>query len=231
MLGCLAAILVIAGGRLWLASTSSTLSGWTALFFTALCLGLVCFNLLTERPLVSQRQMFSLLLGCISGITALFLLEQNHDSAGGMFLFGAGFLLAVSLFGLRRQNPQFQVFQSQTLANWALRLDDLLKYDLPTGVRNALVQLINALWHSPQDQTDFIPAQNTAFANFLIYLELTIRQGNIEETTKTIDDLAKCLDERNRVLATTIKINYRDVGNEAPQLNHTPVNKRAIRGS
>lgn len=217
--GCLAAILVIVSGRLTLASTSASLSGWTALCLTALCVGLIIFNLLAERHFTSRRQRLCLTLGAFSGIFALIFLEKNLDSAGDIFLLGAGLLLTMSLLGLNHRKPQPQVFQARSLANWALRLDDLLKYDLPPGARNALAQLIDALWASPQDQADFIPAQNAVFAELLTDLELVIRQGDVKETKKILNDLATCLGDRNHILATTIKIEYRDVGNDVPRLN------------
>lgn len=231
MLGCLIAILVIALGRLLLASTVSTLSGWSALFFTAICSGLLCFNLLAKRPLTSERQMRCLILGCMSGVTALAFFEQHLDSTGTVFLVMTILLAAFSLLGLRHQKSGPQIFESGTLAMWAQRLDDLLKYDLPTGVRSTLVQLINTLWHSPQDRDNFIPAENSKFATLLNFLELAVRQGNFQATITTTDDLAKCLDERNRLLAKAITIEYRNLEVEFPKLNKNQTNERVIKGS
>lgn len=217
--GCLAAVLIIVGGRVTLVSTSTSLSGWTALCLTALCVGLASFNLLAERPFTSRRQMLELILGSISGLVALVMLEQNLDSAGDAFMFGTGLLLVTSLLGLSHRKSHPQVFQGLCLTQWALRLDDLLKYDLPSGTRSAIAQLIDALWRSPQDHADFIPAQNAVFADLLTRLELLIRQGDVKATAKTLDDLSSCLAERNGTLSTTIKIEYRDAGKDVPRLN------------
>lgn len=227
--GSLAAILVIAGGRSALNSTTSSLSGWTTLLLTALCVGLIVFNLFAERPLASKRQMLYLLLGALSGSVSLALLEQRFDSASETLLVICAFLLATSLLGLSHQKPHPQMFQERALARWAFRLDDLLKYDLPAKTRITMAQIIDALWRSPQDHDDFIPAQNAVIEALVTTLESDIRQGEIEAAHDILRHLAECLAERNDILGTEIHIEYSNADQPPKRLNKPSLDPRRIK--
>lgn len=226
--GPLAAILVIAGGRSALNSTTSSLSGWTTLLLTALCVGLIIFNVFAERPLTSKRQMLYLLLGALSGSVSLALLEQRFDSASEALLVICAFLLATSLLGLSHQKPHPQMFQERALARWAFRLDDLLKYDLPAKTRIAMAQIIDALWRSPQDRDDFIPAQNAAIEALVTTLESNIRQGEVETSHDTLRNLSKCLSERNDILGAEIHIEYANANQQQKRLDKPSLDPRRI---
>lgn len=212
--GCLVAVSVIMIGRISVEITTSTLGGWTALFFLAIFLGLMVANVRGKRPFASLIQMLGMLAGAIASALTLLLLEHSLSAAGQTGLAVAGTILLISILGFRERSTTTHAFREKSLASWALRLDDLLKYDLPREIRARLVMLIDQLWQSPEEHSDFIPAQNAEFDLLLDELEFSVRFPDSEITLNCINELTRCLDERNRLLNSPIDISYRKIGSD-----------------
>lgn len=212
ILGCLAAFLVVAFGRTVLQATTSKLSGWTALFLLAVFTGLFVANFLSKQRFVTKSQAICTKLGWGASFIGLLLLAQSGYGLGESLLVVAGIFLISSIWGMRTTNLKQHAFQEPSFASWALRLDALLKFDLPPSIRSSLVLLIEQLWDSPEDLPDFIAAQNEIFSDRLNDLELAIKSHDAPKTRSILIVLSQCLEDRNSLIRSRIQIVYKRIG-------------------
>ena len=210
-MGCFTAVLIVVCGRTFFGVTSSTLSGWTALFFLALFSGIALANLRSHTPFAGPLQMLGFIAGAISSIGALISQEYAQNSIGDVLLGVSGAILLPSLLGIRPTPKPNDSEKDRSLVGWALRVDDLMKYEQPQDVRTKLANLTNTLWRSPPDQDDFIPAQNHEFELLLTQLEYSIRVGSANDATEILDALSRCLRDRNSLLSGHVDIEYRNI--------------------
>lgn len=209
--GCAVAILIISCGRTFLAITTSTLSGWTALFFVALFTGVSVANLRSINPFASSLQMLGFAVGAGASIGALVTLQYALNGMSDVLLGVSGAILIPSILGIRPSPRAQNEAQDPSLVGLALRLDDLMKYELPHTVRTQLAAIIDNLCQSPPDQSDFIPVQHDQLDHLVTDLEIAIRSGFVTEAIETSLMLSRCLDERNRFLNRAIEIEYRNI--------------------
>lgn len=209
--GCISAALIIAGGRFFLNVTSSTLSGWTALFFLALFAGIAIANWKSSHPFAGPLQMLGLITGCATSLGALVSLEFSHNSVSDVLLGLSGILLLPSLLGIRPSTDNDPTEKDSSVLNWSLRLDNLLKYEQTQDARSKLASLIDFIWRSPSLQGDFIPAQNEQFEALLRELEGSIKSGSNRDSLLILDQMIHCLNERNLLLAGQVDIEYRKI--------------------
>lgn len=218
--GCVTAIIVVIAGRTFIEISVSTLPGWTALFLLALFLGLIVANASRNHAFASGLQKASFFLGAFTSLSALIFLEFQVDSAAEALLVIATILLMAGLTRMQWHRPLQDTSKDPRLAQWALRLDDLLKYEFPQHVRAQLIQLIDKLWQSPQDQADFIPVQNQQINNLLDELEFSARENTHYKIEETLSELLAQLEERNQLILKKIHIEYQDVSNKMPLLQN-----------
>ena len=133
-------------------------------------------------------------------------------------LFIAAFLMIAGLAQVQRHKSPNDTFQDKYLARWALRLDDLLKYELPQNIRGQIIQLIDQLWQSPQDQAEFIPVQNEQISLLLDMLEFSARGNDLYGVEAVVKELVQHLEERNQLILKKIHIEYSDVSKQRPLL-------------
>lgn len=174
-------------------------------------MGMAVANLRSKFPFAGIQQMLAFILGCITSSCALFALEYAQGPLSDILLAVSGVLLLASLAGIRLTNGGPELKQDRLLLSWTLRVDDLMKYELSPELRAGLANLIDTLWRSPPDQVDFIPAQNNQFETMLTQLEAKIRTGNLNGATKLTDLLVLCLEERHRLLNSSIEIQYTNI--------------------
>lgn len=218
-IGFLTAIAVALIGRQFLAVTTSTLSGWTALFLLAVFFGLIAANGVSQRRFVSPLQAVAAVCGAVSSLTTLFLMYRSPTGASTTSLSIATVMFVLTMImGFQYRSAKTATFSDKTLEHWAIRLDDLLKYDLDRETKAQLVTLIEALWHSPKDQEDFIPAQSRTFEETLDALEHSVRCQDIVSIDRNLDNLARCLAERNQLIHTAVNVSYRKLGSDAAML-------------
>lgn len=213
--GLLTAALTVVVGRHFLDVAATTLSGWTALFFLAVFLGLISENCVSLRSFVSLFQVFTILCGAVSSLTTLFLMHWSPtiSSAASLSVAAAMFILTmVSGFQHRPSKPS--TFSNKSLEHWAIRLDDLLKYELNRQTKVQLVSLIEALWNSPQDQGNFISVQNQSFEENLDALERSVRSKDASAIDTNLHKLAHCLNERNQLIHSAVHVPYRRLNSD-----------------
>ena len=218
--GCLTAIIVVIAGRTFIEISVSTLSGWTALFLLALFIGLIVANASREHAFASGLQKASFFTGAFFSLAALIFLEFHADSAAESLLVIATILLIASLTRVQWHKPLQDNLKDPRLAQWALRLDDLLKYELPQHVRGQIIELIDQLWQSPEDQSDFIPFQNNRISQLLDEIEFSARENSRYKIEDTLTELMDQLEERNQLIFKKIHIEYQDVSQKNPLLRN-----------
>lgn len=209
--GCATALAIIGCGRAFWGTTTSTLFGWTALFFLALFVGVIVANLRSQSPFASALQMVGFLAGSATSLGALISEQYTQGVVSDVLLGMSSIILLPSLLGIRPSQTFHDDVQDRSIIGWSLRLDDLMKYNLPASLRTNLAGLIEALWQSPPDRPDFIPAQNDQFALLLDDLELAIRSGQMTSALEITQTLARCLDERNYLIGSPINVQYQNV--------------------
>ena len=213
--GVLTAVAVVAIGRQFLAVATSTLSGWTALFLLAVFFGLIAANGVSQRRFVSPLQAMAMVCGVVSCLTTLFLMYSSPTTASTTSLSIATMMFVLTMImGFQYRSTKVTTFSDRSLELWAIRLDDLLKYDLDQDVKTQLVNLIEALWHSPKDQEQFIPAQSQSFEELLNALEESVRRQDPISIDNSLDKLARCLAERNQLIHTAVDVFYRRLGSD-----------------
>lgn len=218
-IGMLTAAAVVAIGRQCLDITSSTLSGWTALFFLAVFFGLITADRMSPRSFVSPLQTITMVSGAVSSLTTLFLLHLSPTAASTTSLGIASVMFVLTMImGFQYRSPRPNTFGDKSLEHWAIRLDDLLKYDLDRETKAQLVTLIEALWNSPKDQENYIPAQSQFFEESLTLLENSVRSQNLISIETNLGNLARCLDERNQLIQMAVKVSYRKVDSDTAML-------------
>ena len=218
-IGFLMAVALAVIGRQFLAVTTSTLSGWTALFLLAVFFGLIAANSVSQKSFVSPLQAVAMLCGAISSLTTLFLMQWSPTAASTTSLSIASVMFVLTMImGFQYRSSKPATFSDKTLEHWAIRLDDLLKYDLDRETKAQLVTLIETLWHSPKDQEGFIPAQSHAFEQTLDALEHSVRCQDIVSIDRNLDNLARCLAERNQLIDTAVDVSYRNLGSNTAML-------------
>lgn len=209
--GCIVVVTVILIGKAFLGIASTTLSGWTALFFLSLFLGLITTNLFSTTPFASSRQMVAMVLGCAVSLTTLLLLLFSIPTAIEGLLTVSALLLFGSLNGMRPHVSKECSISDYRFAQWALRLDDLLKYDLPSEIRSNIVRLIDDLWQSPEDNGNFIPAQDNQLSDLLAEVETRIRLRDFDSCAQTLYVFSKSLAERNFLVLRSVVVEYQDI--------------------
>jgi len=209
--GSVTSIGIITIGRTFFDVASTTISGWSALFFLALFLGISVANLCSNTPFAGILQTLGFITGSLTSLGALFSLEYDESTVSDILLGISCVLLIPCLLGLRPRDPAIDHDIDRTLVDWTLRLDDLMKYELPPALRPKLADLMDTLWQSPPNQANFIPAQNRLFQRLLSDLEISIKSGFATAALETADELSCCLHERNHLLNEQIEIDYRDV--------------------
>lgn len=211
--GVLTAVAVVAIGRQLVGVASSTLSGWTALFLLAVFFGLIATNSMSYRRFVSPMQAVIMVCGAVSSLATLFLMYSSPTAASTTSLGIATMMFVLTMImGFQYRSTKVTTFSDRSLELWAIRLDDLLKYDLDQDVKTQLVNLIEALWHSPKDQEQFIPAQSQSFEELLNALEESVRRQDLISIHNSLDKLARCLAERNQLIHAAVNVSYRRLG-------------------
>lgn len=152
-----------------------------------------------------------MLAGAILSLASLIILQVSLSTVGEAAMVLSAVLLIASIVGARPPQALPHTFQSPSLAHWAQRLDDLMKYDVSPKTRSAIVEVLDLLWRSPQDQDSFIPAQNTLFDSLLNQLEESIKRGQFEEAEEILEKSINCLRERNHLIAQEIQVGYRTI--------------------
>lgn len=214
--GCLSALIIISSGRAWLDVTSSSLTGWTSLCFLAIFSGLFIANHLCEFPFITKIQAIGLILGSASSLAALLLLQSELDLASNTMLVISVLLFFPCLFGFKTRQDVKKSRQEQTLLHWALRLDVLMKYKLSPNARASLSHLIDSVWQSPPDPSDFIPAENVEFEHMLDALELTVKTNGLDSIDLIVSELNECLQTRNLLLSKLLSIEYQKIEVDRP---------------
>lgn len=227
--GTLVVVAVVAIGRHFVGITSTTLSGWTALFFVGVFTGLLTANSVSRRRFVSPLQKAVIACGTISSLTTLFLLQVSSESFGaaGLSISCVIFVLTMSM-GFKHRSPKTTSFSDKSLAHWAVRLDDLLKYDLDRALKGQVVALIEALWHSPRDLETFVPSQNQSFEDILDSLEQSIRAQDPVLIERNLTALNHCLNERNQLIHNAISVSYRVLESNSAMLPKASDNNISI---
>ena len=161
----------------------------------------------------------AMICGAASSLTTLFLMHWSPNAASTTSLSIASVMFVLTMImGFQYRSSKPPSFSDKMLEHWAIRLDDLLKYDLDRNTKAQLVTLIEALWHSPKDQEDFIPAQNHAFEQTLDALEDSVHTQDVIAIDKNLDNLARCLAERNQLIQTAVNVSYRKLGSDTAML-------------
>lgn len=217
-LGCAVVLMVVLVGRHWLTITSQTLAGWTALFFLAIFIGLIVANLCSQSAWGAPVQTLSMFSGAFASAITLALLHHSRTTAGEIMLGPVGLLLLISVLGIKRYHPLAHKFHERSLANWALRLDDLLKYDLQQDHRSQLALLIDQLWRSPENDSNFIPAQNVEFEHLLDALETSVRTHDSTLMEQSLMSLTRCLDMRNQIISKQMHVEFQRIEPNKPSL-------------
>ena len=210
-LGCAAVLVVVLLGRSWLPITYNTLAGWTALFLLAIFIGLILANLRSPSAWGTPLQILGMFSGAFASAITLALLHHSYTAAGELMLGLAGLMLLISILSIKRHLPLAHKFHERSLANWALRLDDLLKYDLQQDHRSRLVSLIDQLWRSPENTGNLIPAQNEEFEHLLDALELSVRTQDSTLMEQTLVSLSRCLDMRNQIIGKQLHVEFQKI--------------------
>jgi hypothetical protein len=209
LLGCLIAVAIVACGRAFLPVTTSTLSGWSALFFFSLFTGIAVANLRSDIPFAGATQTLGLLAGCLASVTALISLQYQYETLSDILLGVSAFLLLPTLLSIRPGTPIKEQINESVFGNLALGIDNLMKYELPQDLKTKLSELINMLWRSPPNKDDYIPVQNEQVEHGVKQLEDFVKTRNFIQSTQTVDHLIKCLEERNQILNNITEIQYR----------------------
>lgn len=213
--GLLTAATTVWVGRHFLEVTATTLSGWTALFFLAVFLGLISANCVSPRSFVSPLQALTILCGAASSLTTLFLMHWSPTTTSAASLSIATTMFVLTMItGFQYRTPKPNTFSNKSLELWAIRLDDLLKYELNRQTKTQLVSLIEALWNSPQDQGNFISVQNQSFEDNLNALEHSVRSQDASAIDTNLHKLARCLTERNQLIHSAVNVSYRKLNSD-----------------
>lgn len=218
--GCLVAIAVVVAGRTFVEISVSTLSGWTALFLLALFLGLVVANSSRKHAFAFGLQKLSFSLGAFVSLGAIIFLAYDLDAPADTLLVIAAFLLMGSLTRAQWHKPSQEIIQDRHLAQWALRLDDLLKYELPQKTRGDIIRVIDLLWQAPQNQSDFIPVQNRQIDQLLDEIEFSARENSRYKLEDTLSELMNHLEERNQLILKQIQVDYQNISKGSPLLSN-----------
>lgn len=224
--GCLVAIAVVAIGRTFIEVSVSTLSGWTALFLLALFLGLVVANASRNHAFAFGLQRVSFILGALVSLGAIVFLAFELDAPAEALLVIAAILLIASLSRAQWHKPPQDTFQDTHLARWALRLDDLLKYELPLNIRGDITRVIDKLWQAPQDTSDFIPVQNQRIDELLDEIEFSTKENSGYKLEETLSELLLTLEERNQLIHKNVQIEYQNVSKNSRLLSPPSKNTR-----
>ena len=210
-LGCAVVLVVVLVGRSWLPITSKTLAGWTALFLLAIFIGLIVANLRSQSAWGTPLQTFGMFSGAFASAITLALLYHLYTAAGEIMLGLTGLMLLISILSIKRHQPLAHKFHERSLATWALRLDDLLKYDLHRDHRFRLASLIDQLWRSPENVGNFIPAQNVEFEHLLDALESSVRTHDSTSLEQNLVTLSRCLDMRNQIIGKQLHVEFQKI--------------------
>lgn len=210
-LGCAVVLIVVLVGRSCLPITSNTLAGWTALFLLAIFIGLIVNSLCSQATWGTPLQIVGMFSGVFASAATLALLHNFHTAAGEVMLGLASLLLLISVAGIKRHQPLAHKFHERSLATWALRLDDLLKYDLQRDHRFRLASLIDQLWRSPENVGNFIPAQNEEFEHLLDALESSVRTHDSTLLEQNLVSLSRCLDMRNQIISKQMYVEFQRI--------------------